>query len=182
MPATKQEIADTFERHVVRFGYAKASVEDVAAELGISKRTIYQHFDSKRDLYSFIIGRVAEKERVRLHEMIADGPTPRAKMEQFLGVVVGGMRQHIQETSKADWMQEFELAYEAMASAYGAIGVELVEEGNAAGEFDFADAWLANEMIGAMITHYGVLVRDDTTLDEDEAVVAALMRMLGCRT
>ncbi len=179
MPATKEQIADAFRRHVERFGYSKASVEEVAAELGISKRTVYQHFSSKRDIYAYVVDRIATEQREQLTALIASEPTYRARMERFLTLVVGGMRRHIQETEKADWMQEFEIAYDAMAGAYGAIGTQLVSEGFKAGEFAFGDAYLANELIGAMVTHYGVLVREDRDYDADAEVVAAIMRMLG---
>ena len=179
MPATKDQIAETFRRHVERFGFSKASVEEVAAELGISKRTVYQHFSSKRDIYAYIVERIAAEQREHLSALIASEPTYRARMERFLTLVVGGMRAHIQETEKSDWMQEFEIAYDAMAGAYGAIGTELVRKGYAAGEFEFGDAHLANELIGAIVTHYGVLVREDRDYDADGAVVAAIMRMLG---
>lgn len=179
MPATRDEIADVFQRHVERHGLTKASVEDVAAELGISKRTIYQHFSSKRDIYAYVVERIAAGQREQLGALIASEPTYRARMEKFLTLVVSGMRRHIQETSKADWMQEFEIAYDAMAGAYGAIGTQLVAEGHAAGEFDFADAELANGFIGAIVTHYGILVREKRDYDADAQVVAAIMRMLG---
>ena len=179
MPATKDQIADAFSRHVERFGYGKASVEDVAAELGISKRTVYQHFSSKRDIYAYVVDRIGDSEEARLRAALESEPTYRSKMERFLTLVVGGMRAHIAETSKADWMQEFEIAFDAMARAYGAVGVELVSKGAAAGEFEFGDAELANGLIGAMVTYYGTLVREDTSYDADGAIVAAIMRMLG---
>lgn len=181
MPASKEQIADAFERHVQRFGFGRASVEDVAAELGISKRTIYQHFGSKKELYAYVVGRVAEAERQRLEALVADLPSARAKMEHFLMIVVSGMRTHIQETSKADWMQEFEIAYDAMAGAYGVVGTAIAGEGHAAGEFQFEDAELANALIGAVVTQYGVIVRDRRDYDQDDVVVAAIMRMLGCK-
>lgn len=179
MPASKEQIADTFARHVERFGYGKASVEDVSAELGISKRTVYQHFSSKRDIYAYVVDRIGDQEAARLRAALEGVRGHREKMERFLRLVVGGMRAHIQETSKADWMQEFEVAYDAMARAYGSIGVELVESGAAAGEFEFADGQLANGLIGSMVTYYGTLVRDDTGYDADDQVIAAIMRMLG---
>lgn len=181
MPASKEQIADTFERHVARFGYSRASVEDVAAELGISKRTVYQHFSSKKGLYGYVVGRIADTERDRLRKAVADLPTYRQRTERFLRTVVTGMRAHIQETSKSDWLQEFEIAYDAMAGAYGAVGTELVRGGFDAGEFTFADAELANALIGAMVTQYGVMVREDRHYDADDEVVEAIMRMLGGR-
>lgn len=184
MPANKEQIADAFARHVERFGYGKASVEDVAAELGISKRTVYQHFSSKRDIYAYVVDRIGDAEQARLEQALLPEPTYRAKMERFLRTVVGGMRAHIQETTKSDWMQEFEIAYDAMARAYGAIGTRLVNEGAAAGEFEFADGELANALIGAMVTQYGVMVRERRGYDADDQVVKAAMRMLGgpCKT
>jgi AcrR family transcriptional regulator len=179
MPANRDQIADAFQRHVERYGYSKASVEDVAAELGISKRTIYQHFGSKKELYGYVVERIADTQRAQLSALIAEEPGYAARMERFLTLVVSGMRTHIQETSKSDWLQEFEIAYDAMAGAYGAIGTALVREGYAAGEFTFDDEELANELIGAMVTHYGVLVRDNRDYDEDGEIVAAIMRMLG---
>jgi len=179
MPATKDQIADAFERHVERFGFSKSSVEAVAAELGISKRTVYQYFSSKQELYGYVVERIAEGQRTHLSRLIADEPGWAAKMESFLTLVVAGMRRHIQETSKADWLQEFEIAYDAMAGAYGAIGTELVREGYAAGEFTLGDADLANGFIGAVVTHYGVVVRENRDYDADDEVVDAIMRMLG---
>jgi AcrR family transcriptional regulator len=181
VPATREQIIETFARHAERFGYTKASVEDVAAELGISKRTIYQHFSSKRDLYSAVVMDAAAAESRRLRKVIEDLPTYQARMERFLSLVVTGMREHIHETSKADWMQEFEVAYDAMSRAYGDIATELAAGGAADGEFSFSDARLANELIGAMVTHYGTLVRDDPDLNADHEIVAAIMRMLGAK-
>jgi AcrR family transcriptional regulator len=179
MPATKDQIADTFAKHVERFGFGKASVEDVAAELGISKRTIYQHFSGKKDLYAFVVDRIAVGEEVRLRDALAGVASYRARMDTFQRLVLTGMRAHIVQTTRADWMQEFEIAYDAMARAYGSIGVELVEGGAAAGEFSMADGVLANALIGAMVTEYGKLVRDTPGYSDDEAIVAAVMRMLG---
>lgn len=179
MPASKQLIADTFSRHVERFGYGKASVEGVAEELGISKRTIYQHFSSKRDLYAFVVGRIGEAERSRVEGELKRVRTYRRKMERFLRLVISAMRQHIAETSKADWMQEYEIAYDAMIGAYGSVAEALVSRGAEAGEFAMADGELANGLIAAMVTHYGVRVREDPSLDADEELVQAIMRMLG---
>lgn len=182
MPATREQIVDEFERQVLRFGYIKTSVEDVAAELGISKRTIYQHFDSKRALYSEVVDRVGEQERARMTALVADVEGSRAKMETFLTAVASGMRMHIQRTSKAEWMQEFEVARDAMAAAYGSVAVVLMEEGISEGVFGEYDPMLMDQMIGAIMTHYGVMVREDPKLDRDQEVVEAIMRMLGAES
>ena len=55
MPATKDEIAAKFMELAFRFGYRRTAVEDVARELRISKKTIYEHFSSKQDLLRYAL-------------------------------------------------------------------------------------------------------------------------------
>ena len=45
----------------------------------ISKKTIYVHFDSKRDIYAYIVERQAAREKMRLAAMLAALPTYAAR-------------------------------------------------------------------------------------------------------
>ncbi|GHC93851.1 TetR family transcriptional regulator [Nocardiopsis terrae] len=54
--AVKHEaITEAALRVFLREGYARASVDAIAADAGVSKRTIYNHFDDKRDLFLRIV-------------------------------------------------------------------------------------------------------------------------------
>ncbi len=44
-----------------RGGYAATSMEDVAAEAGITRLIVYRHFDSKEDLYRAVLTTVTER-------------------------------------------------------------------------------------------------------------------------
>jgi AcrR family transcriptional regulator len=46
-----------------RGGFAATSMDDVAAEAGITRLIVYRHFDSKEDLYRAVLERVAERLR-----------------------------------------------------------------------------------------------------------------------
>lgn len=179
MPASKDQIADTFERHVERFGYAKATVEDVAAELGISKKTIYEYFGSKRELYAYVVERVARTWRGELRSAIKDQPTWGAKIETLMRNVLAGGRKHILETNKSDWQQEYEIVGQGLMKAVGQVMDEVIESGIDAGEFTFTDAAVAERLIGAVMLEYTLAVREDPRTDADEQVVAALRRFLG---
>ena len=52
-----------------RGGFAATSMDDVAAEAGITRLIVYRHFDSKEDLYRAVLERVAE----RLHDEFVRG-------------------------------------------------------------------------------------------------------------
>ena len=46
-----------------RAGFAATSMEDVAAEAGITKLIVYRHFDSKEDLYKAVLAGVSDRLR-----------------------------------------------------------------------------------------------------------------------
>ena len=179
MPASKDQIADAFERHVQRFGYGKATVEDVAAELGISKKTVYEHFGSKREIYLYVVERIARQMRSEMRRIVAAGETWGEKFEMLLRYVLSGSRQHIVETTKTDWQQEYEVVAEALVKAIGEVMDEVIEGGTDEGEFSFENAKLAERLVGAVMLEYVNAVREDPGADYDEAVIAASRRFLG---
>ncbi|TDD88866.1 TetR/AcrR family transcriptional regulator [Actinomadura rubrisoli] len=50
-PEKRRAIADAARRVFGREGYTRASVDAIAAEAGVSKRTIYNHFADKEELF-----------------------------------------------------------------------------------------------------------------------------------
>jgi len=60
--ARRQHILDIAHRVFIRDGYAGASMSRIAAEVGGSKTTLYNHFDSKKELFVA----VTERETARL--------------------------------------------------------------------------------------------------------------------
>ena len=51
----EETIVEAMHRLLVQKGYAATSMDDVAAEVGISKATLYLHFKSKKELVSRVI-------------------------------------------------------------------------------------------------------------------------------
>jgi AcrR family transcriptional regulator len=177
--AQKEQIAETFERHVAQFGYAKANLDEVARELHISKKTIYVHFDGKREIYGYIVERQAAREQGRLRTMVAGLPDNRAKAEALLRFVIGSARVHIAETSEEEWLQEYEIAADAFTKANGDLLREVVEAGIESGEFAPGDAGLAEKMVAAMLLEYVVLVNADPAFDRDAELVERILRFIG---
>jgi len=67
VPATADRILDATERLLARFGYNKTTVDDIATEAGVSKRTIYLHFAGKEEValasIDRVVGRVTDQLR-----------------------------------------------------------------------------------------------------------------------
>jgi AcrR family transcriptional regulator len=179
MAVTKDRIADVFAKHVERFGYRKTTLDEVARELGISKKTLYVHFDGKREIYAYLVERFAKEARREMAAAVSGLPTNAEKVKALLTMVLQQSRAHIAETSAGDWEQEYAVAADAFKAAYGSLLLELVGAGMAAGEFAVRDAELAVRMTTAMILEYVLMVRADPAYDRDEELTAGIGRYLG---
>ena len=84
MNATGQRIAETFERHVETHGYERTTLDEVARELKISKKTIYVHFTGKRDIYAHVVARQAQLMKTQLAASVAALPTYAARSESVM--------------------------------------------------------------------------------------------------
>ena len=179
MNTTKQQIADAFERQVNTRGYSKTTLDDVARELTISKKTIYVHFDSKRDIYAQVVARQAQREKSRLAAMVAPLPTYAARVEAAMRHMLDLARAHIVETGEDEWLREYEIAADAFRKANGDLLRELVQGGMHEGEFRPGDASLVEKMVGAMVLEYLVLVNADQSYDRDTELVERIGRFVN---
>jgi len=179
MSTTQQRIAEVFERLVGEVGYDKATLDDVAREMRISKKTIYVHFSSKREIYASIVERQAAREKMRLAAAVAGLPTYAARVEAVMRFVLASARQHIAETGRDEWLREYEIAADAFRKANGDLVRELVQSGMEAGEFAPGDASLVERMTAAMIVDYLLIVNADPMYDRDTELMERIRRFVG---
>ena len=59
--SVRESILDATDRLLARFGYRKMTVEDIAAEAGIGKGTIYLHFSSKEEVVLSHVDRIVDR-------------------------------------------------------------------------------------------------------------------------
>jgi AcrR family transcriptional regulator len=177
--ATKHEIAEAFERLVNSRGYDGATLDEVARELKISKKTIYVHFEGKRDIYAHLVARQAKRDKVRLAASVAALPTYAARVEAVVRYLLDTARIHIAETAEDEWLREYEIAADAFRKANGDLLRELVQGGMDAGEFRAGDASLVEKMVAAMIIEYLLLVNADPSYDRDEELRERIGRFIG---
>ena len=143
--AVKDAILDATDRLLAVFGYRKMTVEDIAAEAGIGKGTIYLHFSSKEEVVLSHIDRIVDRLKERLRE-IADSDTPAAdRLRQMLLTRVLFRFDSIQHYTQSlndllaalrpGLLRRRAQYFEAEAQIFAAVLVE----GNQSGEFSFDD-------------------------------------------
>ena len=60
-PARREQILDVAVEVFARSGFHGASMNDVADAAGVTKPVLYQHFDSKQDLYMALLHEVGNR-------------------------------------------------------------------------------------------------------------------------
>jgi len=90
----RDAILDAARTVFSRESYAATSVDDVAAEAGIAKGTVYLYFKSKEELYLAALARDIRTFAAKAREMMESVPTFREKVEAFLRVRLEYCRAH----------------------------------------------------------------------------------------
>lgn len=177
--ATQERIAGAFERHVSSVGYDKTTLDEIARELKISKKTIYVHFDGKRDIYAHLVARQAAREKMRLAAAVAPLPTYAEKLEAAMRFMLETARAHITQTGREEWLREYDIAADAFRDANGEFIRELVQGGMDAGEFRSGDAALVEKMTAAMIVEYLLTVNADPSYDRDTELLERIGKFIS---
>jgi AcrR family transcriptional regulator len=81
---TRDRILDAAERLLARLGYRKTTMDDLAVEAGLSKRTIYLHFPSKEEAMLSTIDRIVDRLLARLGDAARAGVDAGARIRRML--------------------------------------------------------------------------------------------------
>ncbi|CAH2602355.1 TetR/AcrR family transcriptional regulator [Rhodovastum atsumiense] len=74
-------------------GYAAAAMDDIAARAQVSKRTIYNHFPAKRDLFQAVVARLYASLLAPDAGMLTDAAPPARALPAFAAHVLAHLRQ-----------------------------------------------------------------------------------------
>ena len=81
---TRTAILDATECVLADYGYKKLTMEDVATEAGLGRRTIYLHFKGKKQLALAFIDRIVDQLFAKLGEVAASAAPPAERIRQML--------------------------------------------------------------------------------------------------
>lgn len=120
---TRDVILDATDRLMARWGFRKMTMDDIAKEAGVSRRTVYVHFKNKEDVGLSSIGRVVDNVHAELEAILA-GPnlSPQVKLRRMLIRRVLGRVDQIQ-----DYKESLDELFEVVRPAYMARRKEYFE-------------------------------------------------------
>jgi AcrR family transcriptional regulator len=178
MNAQKEEIANRFQKHFEHFGYKKTSVDDIAKELKISKKTIYQHFNTKEEIFYYIVSKVAQQYMNRMAADLKELPTAKEKLDQLVRMIFTESRKWLKENDAFEFRYKYDIAGLAFRDAYNDLLAELIHEGIDAGEFRQGPVALTVRFINGIISESMKVLSANPELVVEEEVIAAINRLL----
>ena len=79
--ARREQILDVSVEVFARNGFHSTSMNDVAEAAGVTKPVLYQHFDSKRDLYLALLGEAGNRLRSTIAKAVAGASSGKEQTE-----------------------------------------------------------------------------------------------------
>jgi AcrR family transcriptional regulator len=80
----REAILDAADRLLARFGYRKMTVDDLAADAGIGKGSVYLHFSSKEDVVISHVDRIVDRLCARMEQIAARDEPAASRLKAML--------------------------------------------------------------------------------------------------
>jgi AcrR family transcriptional regulator len=178
MDAKKEQIADSFQKHFTHFGYKKTSVDDVAKELGISKKTVYQFFSTKEEVFYYIVSRIARQYVRKMESKLASLPTCREKLGQLVRMIFAESRQWLRGNDAFEFKYKYEISELAFQDAYRELIQRLIQGGVEAGEFVQVPVETTTRFVQGIISESMRALQADKTANVEDETIAAILKLL----
>ena len=171
-------------------GFTGTTLDDIAAELGVTKPFIYTHFRSKTDLLAALCKPTIELSLEAVTRAARSPGSPTARLHR----AIAGFTQVVlsrQANIAIYFREEKNLAPDALAEInalrkkFDRVLSNLLTEGVAAGEFDIGDVNLGALAIGGMISWAYTWHRPEGRLALDEMcqrMADLALQMVGARS
>jgi AcrR family transcriptional regulator len=77
----RQQLLDIGRRLFAERGFEGTSIEEIAAQAGVSKPVVYEHFGGKEGLYAVVVDREVERLLTMANTLLLEGANTREKYE-----------------------------------------------------------------------------------------------------
>lgn len=152
---TRQLILTSARQVFERFGYKKATLDDIANALGMGKTAIYYHFVNKEDIFKAVLDHEANALKNELIEAVTRSSDAKSKIRTYFIVRVNGIKKlgNLYNFEKRDILSGTNA--NELRAKYDQIEIEVIgnilSEGQKSGEFRIQNIQLAAVAIVTLI-------------------------------
>ncbi len=183
------EIIAAAEKVFDEFGYAQATMDNVATQAGLSKGTIYNYFPSKSDLFRAVFAEGFSETESEVQKLACSPLPAKERLGMLLDFWFSRMSDHSRLgrlvlefwANAARQEREGELAqmFQQLYSAHRAMIVSIIDDGVASGEFQVEfPTDVAASLIMGILDGIDIQMILDVGIKIDEQFVAALKRAI----
>ena len=158
----RKAILDAAQARLLRFGYHKTTMSEIAEDAGMSAANLYRYFKNKQDIVAECTARCVDERLERLRVVVRDEALSACdKLRRYALELVDDSH----ELTEADSMmgelvdavtrERPDLLHSKFAVHYDLIA-EILESGNRSGEFSVADVRSASQHIFAAFAIFDV--------------------------
>ena len=150
----EEQIVDTARKLFGKYGYKRVSMDEIAREANVTKKTIYSYFKSKEDVYFAVIESELERLSDKMDEVAARRIRPQDKIIELIYTHLNMIKETVMRNGnlRAAFFRNIWMV-EKVRKNFDEDEIELFRkvyaEGKAEGEFD-----IDNVELVADITHY----------------------------
>ncbi|MCY1074732.1 TetR/AcrR family transcriptional regulator [Archangium lansingense] len=176
----RKRILEKAEQFFLTHGYSRVTMDDLATELRMSKKTLYRHFSSKEELGEATIlasfARIGEELRAILEDERLDFGE---RLEGFVRTLAGRyarsatVLRDFQRDAPTLWQKLLELRREAVQARFGAFLAAGVKAGALRADVE------PRLVVRMMLTLVDQLLRPDVLAELEMTAEQAYPRMLG---
>lgn len=174
----KELIADHFQKHFNHFGFKKTSVDDISAEMHISKKTIYQYFSTKEEIFYYVVSRIARQYLRSMETKVAQYDSYAERLSALVHLIFTEAKKWLKDNDAFEFRYKYDIGELAFKDAYSELLQKLVQQGMQASEFSDAPAELTTRLVEGMISESMKLVSANPDLEVENHLVEGILKLL----
>ncbi len=185
--ARKQVILRAAGAELARAGYSRASLDDIAEHVHVTKATLYHYFANKEELCQAWMDDVTARVNARLDSAVTTG-SAKERLWQLANAEVLILTTDFPDYARlfmagVDWPESFQQKIRELRRTHEANFRQVIDDGVASGEFEVADETIARYCLQGALAYVPEWYRSGGRLSAEDlaaSVADALVRIFAC--
>jgi AcrR family transcriptional regulator len=184
----KQAILRAAGAELARAGYSRASLDDIAEHVHVTKATLYHYYANKEELYRAWMDDVSAQVNTRLDAAVGEGPA-RKRLWRLANAEVLILTTDFPDYARlfmagVDWPEPFQERIRELRRTHEENFRRVIDDGVANGEFDAPDETIARYCLQGALAYVPEWYRAGGRLGSEElaaSVADAVVRIFTSR-
>ena len=172
------QIIRSFQKSYETVGYTGTSLNTIARDLHISKKTIYKLFDTKQAILDEVIHQKAKRFGISLERKVKEQLTDRKKIEWLISTAIESTRKQLKKSKSKVKGYKILLYHSAYNEALFRTFQNCIEDGTRRNVFAVKDLDLTVQIIRSIVACADQLVAAKPNINVEPEIKRTIMKLL----